>query len=48
VHHIEEPVIAEKHTLSAKKIEEQKAKRLANQKRGKKEKRAQRRDARDD
>ena len=40
--------MAEKHTLSAKKIEEQKAKRLSAQKRGKKEQRQNRRDAKDE
>jgi len=40
--------MAEKHKLSAKKIEAQKAKRLGTEKRGKKEKRQDRRDARYD
>jgi hypothetical protein len=40
-----ERVIANPNTKSAKKIEEQKQKRLSSQKRGKKEKRQDRRDA---
>jgi hypothetical protein len=43
-----EPVIGNPNKKSAKKIEEQKEKRLATQKRGKLEKRADRRDARHD
>jgi hypothetical protein len=43
-----EQAIADKHKLSAKKIEEKKDKRQANQKRGKMEKRQDRRDSKHD